>query len=139
MNTHAHVMLGLPGENIHTIKKTIGFIKELDPTTATFGVCTPYPGTPLYKEVLEKAPELKDGSNIDLAKLHISGHYNQFFTDLAPKELENYIRIAYRSFYFRPNYIIKWLIRIKNINQIKRVVLAGTKIFQFGVSSGDRE
>lgn len=54
IDTHAHVMLGMPGETKETIEKTIDFVMEIAPTTATFGICTPYPGSPLFNEVLKK-------------------------------------------------------------------------------------
>ena len=37
MDTHAHIMLGMPGETLETIRDTINFTKEIEPTTVTFG------------------------------------------------------------------------------------------------------
>jgi len=139
IDTHAHTMLGLPGENVCTLKQTINFIMEINPTTATFGICTPYPGTPLFKEVQEKAPEIMDGSGIDLKKLHTSGYYNQYFTKLSPEELEKYVRLAYRKFYFRPSYVLKWLMKINNLDQLKRIMLAGSNVFSFGMAKGEKD
>lgn len=136
MDTHAHVMLGMPGETKETIKATIKFVKGINPTTATFGICTPYAGTPLFKEVSKKDPSIKDGSSIDLTKLHTSGYFNKYFTKLTPEELERYERKAYRAFYFRPGYVLKWLTKIDSIDQFKRVLLAGSNVFSFGLEKG---
>lgn len=133
MDTHAHVMLGMPGETKETIKATINFIKEINPTTATFGICTPYAGTPLFKEVSKKDPSIKDGSSIDLKKLHTTGYFNRYFTELTSEELEGYVRLAYRKFYFRPSYVLKWLTKLDSMDQFKRVVLAGTNVFSFSI------
>ncbi len=135
IDTHAHVMLGMPGENKKTVNQTINFIKEIDPTTATFGICTPYAGTPLFEEVKKKDPSIKDGSSIDLSKLHTTGLFNKYFTDLSPEELERYERMAYRKFYLRPSYILKWLGRIKSVDEFKRVTLAATNVFSFGMGN----
>ncbi len=70
METHAHIMLGSPGERKDTIKRTINFVKEISPSTATFGVCTPYPGTELFSMVVQRYPEIQDVSLCDLRRLH---------------------------------------------------------------------
>ncbi|OGM01749.1 B12-binding domain-containing radical SAM protein [Candidatus Woesearchaeota archaeon RBG_13_36_6] len=133
VDTHAHVMLGMPGETRETIKATINFIKEINPTTATFGICTPYAGTPLFKDVSKKDSSIKDGSSIDLKKLHTTGYFNKYFTELTPEELERYVRLAYRKFYFRPSYVLKWLTKLDSMDQFKRVLLAGTNVFSFSI------
>jgi radical SAM superfamily enzyme YgiQ (UPF0313 family) len=46
---HAHVILGLPGENSQTLEKTSEFLLELDPDSVTLNFATPYPGTGLYE------------------------------------------------------------------------------------------
>lgn len=133
IDTHAHLMLGCPGDSRETIEETIKFVKEIDPTTATFGICTPYAGTDLFKEVAKEHPDIEDGSSCNLDKVHETAFFNEFFTDLSSKELESYVKKAYRSFYFRPMYAFKWLRRIRNIDELKRVILAGTNVFEFSV------
>lgn len=48
MWTHAHMILGLPGENKQTLMNTFKFLIKLDPDSVTFNFATPYPGTKLY-------------------------------------------------------------------------------------------
>ena len=38
---------------------------DIRPTTVTYGITTPYPGTPLYDELLADHPEMGDGTDID--------------------------------------------------------------------------
>jgi len=133
IDTHAHTMLGSPGETKETIEQTIKFINEIDPTTATFAICTPYAGTPLFDDVIKKHKEIKDGSALNLASVHDTSFFNQYFTDLKPKELEEYLKKAYRSFYFRPTYMLKRLIKINNIDELKRITIAASNVFQFGM------
>ena len=131
IDTHAHVMLGLPGETRETIDRTIKFVKEIRPTTASFGICTPYPGTPLFEEVTKENPQIRDGSTADLSSLHTKGFFNEIFVDLGKGELEKSVRRAYRNFYLRPSYLLSRLKEIKSRNDVKRNVIAGLKIFDF--------
>ncbi len=134
INTHAHVMLGLPGETKETIKQTINFVIKLKPTTATFGICTPYPGTTLFKEVTKMFPEIEDGSTSDLSKLHTEGFFNEAFTNLTKEELAVSVKKAYRCFYLRPPYIFSWLFKIRSSDDIKRILLSGARVIDFAIT-----
>lgn len=131
LDTHAHCMLGMPGETEETIKQTLKFVKMIDPTIVTFGICTPYPGTKLFEQVIAKYPEVGDGSDCDLEKLHTNSFYNEVYTDLTNEQLNKWIKKIYRSFYFRPIYLLKWLNRINSISEFKRVSLAAAQVVDF--------
>ncbi len=133
IDTHAHVMLGMPGESKKTIGETIKFIEEIRPTTVSYGICTPYPGSLLFKEVESRYPEIKDGSAVDLSTLHTKCFFNECFTSLSHEQLEKSVRRAYRSFYMKLSYVLSSLKRIRNINDLKRYFLAGLKIFDFSL------
>ncbi|MBL7196588.1 MAG: radical SAM protein [Candidatus Omnitrophica bacterium] len=134
MNTHAHVMLGCPGETKETIQETLRFVKEIDPTTASFGIHTPYPGTELFNKVAIVHPEIKDGVEASMEKLHIKGFFNEIFTELSKEELEKCVRKAYRTFYFRLGYLLKRLFSINSFNELIRWSIAALNIFSFGVN-----
>ncbi len=131
IDSHAHTMLGSPGETLDTISTTINFITEIEPTTATFGVCTPYPGTPMFKMVEKRFPEIGDGTASDFSVLHTEGLYNQYYTSVDSKILETSIRRAYRSFYARPKYFVKTLKRVSNPEDFRRFTLAGAQVLDF--------
>ncbi len=133
IDTHAHVMLGCPGETKQTIKRTVEFIKEIAPTTATFGIHTPYPGTKLFERVAKTHPEIKDGTACDLAKIHTEGFFNESFTHLTKGELERSIPWAYRQFYFRPRYLLNWFKRLNSLEELRRISIAGTTILDFSL------
>ena len=50
---HAHMILGLPGENRKTLERTFKFLLNLDPDSVSLNFATPYPGTKMY-EIAEK-------------------------------------------------------------------------------------
>ena len=138
IKTHAHTMIGNPGDTRETIEKTIDFVLKLDPTTATFGICTPYPGTPLFEMVRAKWPEIGDGSASDLSKLHVEGLFNELYTSLKKEELGKLVRHAYRKFYLRPSYWLKaayW--QLRGVDDIKRLSIAATNVLDFIFTGND--
>ena len=134
IDTHAHCIIGSPGETKETIEQTIEFILEIDPTIITFGITTPYPGTPLFNEVAKVHPEIGDGSQMDISRLHTDTFFNQFFTDLSNDEMSKEIRRIYRRFYLRPSYVWKWFKRIDSLEEFKRVTMAGANVLDFAFS-----
>ena len=141
IDTHAHIMLGTPGETKNTIRQTIKFAKGIKPTTITFGICTPYAGTELFQELLKKNPYIKkqigDGSTLDLTNLHEKSFYNEYFTNVDTKYLNKSVKIAYRSFYMRPTYLLKMLMKIRSMDELKRLVFAGLNVLSFSVERGE--
>ena len=136
IETHAHVMLGNPGDTVETIRRTIDFVLELDPTTATFGICTPYPGTPLYEEVRRVHPEIGDltfGATSDFSRLHRAGEYNHVFCDAPRDFLEKSVQTAYRRFYLRPDYWMKTVRRVSGWSDMRRFGLAGTRVVDYAL------
>jgi anaerobic magnesium-protoporphyrin IX monomethyl ester cyclase len=136
LDTHAHVMLGNVGETRETINHTIEFVKELDPSNAAFGILTPYPGTELFDRVAQMRPEINDGSQCDLNILHTANFFNETFTHIDSGTLENWMKIAYRRFYWRPSYILRALSRISNFGELYRAVKAGITTLDFSIRGG---
>jgi len=97
---HATFIFGMPGENNSTIRQTIDFAKELNPTTTQFSTAVPYPGTEFY-EYLER-----EG-------LFITKNWDNFmpirpiyqYPNLNTRQILSWLRRAYREYYFRPKYI----------------------------------
>ena len=135
IDTHAHLMFGGPGETKETIKNTLAFVKEINPTTASFGILTPYPGTEHFKMVQEKFPEIMDGTDADMESLHTNAYFSQALCDLSQKDLQSAITKAYRSFYFRPSYIFSRIVKLNSLNEFFRLALAGSNIFIFGLTN----
>lgn len=108
-------MLGMPGETPKMARKTIAYAIDLNPDYAQFSLTTPYPGTELYKEV-ERYGKLNE-------------EYNEFHgwsPVFVPKgykdaeELKALNREAFRRFYFRPRFILKKLLSIRSLSDLRR-------------------
>lgn len=137
METHAHTMLGCPGETWQTINQTIKFLKELGPTTLTCGAYTPYPGTPIFEFVKKKVPEIGDGSKCDLSKVHNVGFYSDTFCNLSNEEVGKAVKKMYKDYYLRPSYILKTLLRIKSPSELRRIIMAGLNVLSFTSGKGE--
>ncbi len=121
-------MIGFPTETREEILQTIEFAKELDVDVAQFMVSTPFPGTEMW----------------DIAKQHgtISDDWNSF-TFYAPdkmpfssnllgeKELVALYKRAYKSFYLRPKFMLKQLMKMRSLADIQRYWLAAKGVIGF--------
>ena len=132
IDTHAHLMAGLPGETKDTLRKTLDFIlDDIKPTIMTMGILTPYPGTPLFDELKKKDPGLADGTGVTMKNLHTGGEHTKLLCELSPDELSSFIRRAYKSFYLRPGYIFSRILKLRNLDELKRLTIAGSQVVGF--------
>jgi len=136
IESHAHLMVGLPGETDETLNQTFSFIDSLRPTTVTYGIMTPYPGTEIFRRVVAANPSFGDGSQIDAASIHTNASFSNVFSALPREKLEHYVRTGYRRFYARPSYIANRLLKIRDFDEFKRLCLAGANVMSF-IFGGD--
>lgn len=134
--THAHFMVGMPEETAETMNDTIELALEIEPTTATFGICTPYPGTPLFRQVQREDASIGDGAtNAAMERLHLEGEFNHLFCSVDSEDLKRAVKRFYRRFYLRPSYILGSLGRIRNGNMLRNAVIGGLNVFSFATSN----
>lgn len=96
-------ILGYPEETEEDMNKTINFSKKLDPDYCQYSILTPFPGTPIYNELLEK--DLID--NDDWDKYNVLKpvlKYDEM--GLNKNMVERKLAIAYLKFYARPKYLM---------------------------------
>ena len=111
-------MIALPGENPKLAEQTIQDAIKLDPEYAQFSITTPYPGTALYNEI-------KNGKWGKLTTEDFSEFqgWNVVFLPEGYKNKEEVLemsRKAFKAFYMRPSYIIKTILNIRSLEDIKR-------------------
>jgi anaerobic magnesium-protoporphyrin IX monomethyl ester cyclase len=99
--TIANVVLGFPGETEQTAKETIRFVSQLNPEDVGFYVATPYPGTPMYEQVIKNGwLRVTDFDRYDTAG-------PTFETpQLSMQKLSELRSKAYQQFYLRPGYVL---------------------------------
>jgi len=102
LNTVSTFIIGIPGETIKAIEKTINFAKKLTPTLAQFTILTPYPGTEIYEFARRNS-------------LLLTGDWSKYTTldpvmklpRLTAQKLKGLLRKAYMNFYCRPTQILR--------------------------------
>lgn len=119
-------MFGNPGETVEAIDKSIKFARSLNLKYATFTKAMAKPKS--YYDNLNIKNTGKDYWSDYVAGKCEAQPAIRSWTNLSDKILDNYVKKAFYSFYFRPSYIFKTLMGIKSFEELKRYVNVGTKI-----------
>jgi radical SAM superfamily enzyme YgiQ (UPF0313 family) len=128
MQTLAYFMIGAPTETLEDIQQTFKVAAWLNPDFIHLTILTPFPGTPIYREGLDKGIIKKDYWREfarNLNKDFQPPHWEENFTRQA---LEQLIIKGYKQFYTRPSYILKRLFSIRSFGEFKRKAAAGLKV-----------
>jgi radical SAM superfamily enzyme YgiQ (UPF0313 family) len=116
IETMAFFIIGLPGETKETARRTVEFAVEVSPDVVQFTAATPYPHTPYYEQ-LKQEGLLVDDWSLYTSRAPVIGT-----KELDPEQLQALIADAYRTFYFRPAYIMMRLRKLKSVHEIKRTL-----------------
>ncbi len=122
-----HFIFGAPDENWESIKRSINFALKVEPDYVGFNILTPYPGTEVYEKLKGRYFDTKDWGVFD------QSHTTALKTKhLSPEDLEEAVRIANRTFYVRPKYIVKRIISIRSRNEFCNFLRAGYGLLRKG-------
>lgn len=106
LETVGFFMIGLPGENEESIKKTIKLAKDLEPDYVKMSITTPLPGSPLFR-ILERQGRIKTR---DWSKYNYHNPREVYdHPELQWSTIMKYYNLFYKEFYFRPKFIFKRL------------------------------
>ena len=114
-------MIGFPTETKEEILQTIDFAKELDVDVAQFMVSTPFPGTEMWEIAKANGTISNDWNSFTFYapdKMPFSSNI------LSSDELLALYKKAYKSFYLRPKFILKQILRMRSLGDIYRNWLA---------------
>jgi anaerobic magnesium-protoporphyrin IX monomethyl ester cyclase len=129
LRTLAYVMVGLPGETKEEMMETIKFSKDINPDFVHFTVFTPYPKTEIWRNLIAKGDMSCVNSWTEYAKNPTTAFdpptCNEF---LSKEELFKVCDHAYKSFYFRPKYMLKELAQVRSFGELKKKAKAGLKV-----------
>jgi radical SAM superfamily enzyme YgiQ (UPF0313 family) len=104
--TAAFYVLGFLQDDWNSIAATIDYATDLGSTFAQFKMLTPYPGTPMFKQIEPLLTEM-DWEQFD-------GYTPTFaHPNLSARELRFLLGAAYTRFYMRPSYLANFL-KIQN-------------------------
>ncbi len=116
-------IMGFPWEGEEELRATINFAKKVNADLTLFNVLNPYPGTPIYQEVIEnnlfEQPENFEG--------HIIHGTDPLLRTkkLTSKQLRYWTGRAVLEFYLRPKFIFRRLSKIRSWNELKNNFFGG--------------
>jgi anaerobic magnesium-protoporphyrin IX monomethyl ester cyclase len=135
-------MIGLPGETVATVRKTLRFLRNSrEIKQANISIATPYPGTELY----EMAKKGEHGMRLltdNFAEFRRYGSAVMSVGDLSPADLIKLQNDAFVSIYLAPWRLIPMLKKsgiigciltfMRLLKSLKRVILNTDGLFRFG-------
>ncbi len=129
IRTVAYFMIGSPTEKSRAdVMETIDYSIKLKPDFVMYNVLTPFPGTALWREG-EEAGVLDPEPWFDFMRNPNSDFKAQVWDEnFTREELRDLLSIAYRRFYWRPEFVVKNLIQIRNVSDFKRKAVAGVRL-----------
>lgn len=105
----AFYIIGLVGDDVSSVKRTIKYSKKLNTNIAQFAISIPYPGSKYYDDMKDKGfVTTEDYEKFNSAEIVFKHDI------LSKKELEKLKELAFVKYYFRPGYLIqqvKWLLK----------------------------
>ncbi|MEW6202289.1 MAG: radical SAM protein [bacterium] len=133
INNRGYFMIGVPGESVETIKKTIAFMKSLPLDDFHISYFTPWPASQLYHEI-KRSGYYKD---IDEMWGQMSGWLPVYVPDgMTAVELERWHRRAFVAFYLRPRPILRYLKNsARNPAVFVRMIRGGYGIIKAAIKS----
>lgn len=125
IKTMGTFLIGVPGQNADSIRKTIQFAIDIKADYAAFNVAAPRSNTSFRKEAIEKGLIDKESIMMDQ-----SGSFIAMGTGaLSKEEVLKLKKEAYLKFYFRPSYILKRIASIKSFYELKTHMMEAAKMF----------
>lgn len=120
IETKAFFMLGLPTETREESLKTIQFTKELDPDWIQVTITVPYPGTKLY-DITKNDKTLRSfkWENYQTWAGWSDKELVYYPEGREPNDLKDLQTRAMREFYLRPKFIIRQLMSLRSLDNIK--------------------
>jgi radical SAM superfamily enzyme YgiQ (UPF0313 family) len=101
ISTEGFFVLGFLSDSVESIRATIDYAIDLNPTAALFKILTPFPGTPLFKHMKPLITET-DWEKFD-------GYTPTFkHPNLGQEELRHLLGLAFTRFYVRPSFALNF-------------------------------
>ncbi len=126
-----YLLFGLPDDDEATLNNDIEFAKEVDPDFLEIFYPYPFPGTPLYKEAVEKGL-LRDG---EIPK-EAYGMPAMATTQISLERLQKLRTQGLRKFYMRPKFIARTLSGATSLREFKNFARYGVVQLKDIVANG---
>jgi radical SAM superfamily enzyme YgiQ (UPF0313 family) len=129
LEVHGCFVFGLPGETKETIQKTTDFALSLGLTTIQFSAAVSFPGTEYY-DVCKKNGWLKSE---DWRQWLKEGEQATVinYENLTSREIDQYVDLALKRFYLRPEYLFNFIFKNRNLSDLYRKLRGGLNFFSY--------
>ena len=128
MEVLCYFIIGQQTETESDIRDTMRLARELDPNYAHFTVFCPYPGTEIYERGLREGLIASDVWR-EFARNPVDGFELPVWEEnFSRAELRQKLVDCYKSFYVRPGYILRNLMRIRSRGELMRKMRAGLSV-----------
>ncbi len=129
MEVRGSFMLGLPSDTRETMQQTIDLARSLPLDHASFYITTLYPNTDLWHYAMKSGEAVKQ----DWDKFSPVNPDEITFVPvgLTAAELKEFQKKAYKHFYLRPGFMLKKLLSIRSLDELKINVVGMKSIFRF--------
>ena len=116
IRTRLFFMLAPPAERREHLEETLEFALELDPDFAMFLPTVPLPGSALYEELSVAGSGAPDYDRCAPNFQEVQYAPPPFSVE----ELQEFVELCYRKYYFRPSYFRRMLPNLLNLDTLKR-------------------
>ena len=129
LNVHGCFVLGLPGETLESMDRTIRFALGLGLHTVQFSAAVPFPGTAYFAQCRE-AGLLKD---LSWDKWLDNGEQAPVveYPGLSRQAVADAVDRGLKSFYLRPGFMIRFLLATRSATDLYRKMRGARNFFSY--------
>lgn len=128
IKTHTTYIFGIPGETFKEGLETINFARELSSFTVEFFPITPFPGTPLYKGVMQGKFGTMSSNLDDQGMLLDRPCFVPF--SMTADDIMELRRLAYIRYFLRPAFIVYRLQNLMSAFQLRAMFHGAWSLLQ---------
>lgn len=118
-------MLGYPGENAQTIAQTKAFVQRLPMTTMNLSKFTPYPGSPVYREIY--GTNIRDDHWQKMNGMNFVWQSNELDMETLDREYQDILKSFYKQRRILHHYILMSLQHPIHIKRLLRFLMGYCK------------
>ncbi|RJQ44940.1 MAG: radical SAM protein [Nitrospiraceae bacterium] len=123
LTVYTPFLFGIPGQTFEDGLETIRFACELDPDIANFHALTPFPGTELYDNLEKYGTMSGDWYDFTYQGAAFIPH------TMTREEISQLRQIAFKKFYLRPHVILRRMLGLRSIHDMKAAVKGFRSLF----------
>ncbi|RCK81523.1 MAG: Radical SAM domain protein [Candidatus Ozemobacter sibiricus] len=142
LQTLGYFMAGLPGETRETLEQTVRLSLELDPDYVSWSITALYPGSRLHEQAREQWSSHPGGPGhlprfgVSSQSPYAHGHVALLEENLPAAEIQAAVAAAYRRFYLRPGYLLRFPSKWQTLTQALSFFKAGGDFLRWVWSRG---